>query len=150
MVNIPNPPVEVGDDLYVYYSGSKNHHDWWIVGQKEGLTVPEAYDMNMVDYSMGLAKMKKDRFVSLSAFDVRQGVLVTKPFWSLGRQLAINANCRKTGSIEVEVADKDGNILPGFERQKANSQTRQTPLLHQRCRPVYFPVYRLNSAATFT
>ena len=63
MVVICSKPIVVGDELYVYYGGSKNHHDWWIVGPGEGLDVPEAKDMGMVGYSMGLAKMKKDRLV---------------------------------------------------------------------------------------
>ncbi len=123
MINIPNPPIEVGDEIYIYYSGSKNHHDWWITGLKEGLNVPEASDLSKVGYALGLARMKRDRYVSLSAFDVRDGVIVTKPFHSRGRRLVINARCRPGGSIQVEAADKDGKPLKGFERENCTPFT---------------------------
>ena len=42
MVTICSKPIEVGDDLYVYHAGAKNHHDWWIVGAQEGLDCAEA------------------------------------------------------------------------------------------------------------
>lgn len=116
MVNMASPPVEVGDDLLVYFGGSKNHHDWWLVGRKEGLKAPEGFDMKKVDYSLGLARMKKDRYVSLSANEVREGTLVTKPVIYAGKRLVINARCRPGGQIEAEVADEYGNPLPGFER----------------------------------
>ena len=59
--------MQVGDEVYIYHGGARNHHDWWIVGMKAGLDVPEATDMNLVGYGLGLANMKVDRFVSLSA-----------------------------------------------------------------------------------
>ncbi|MEA3558205.1 MAG: hypothetical protein U9R75_03030, partial [Candidatus Thermoplasmatota archaeon] len=58
MVNTYGGPVEVDDELYIYHGGAKNHHDWWIVGMREDLDVPEATDMSRVGYGLGLAKMK--------------------------------------------------------------------------------------------
>jgi hypothetical protein len=116
MVNVACPPVEVGDDLLVYFGGSRNHHDWWLVGQREGLKTPEGYDIKLVDYSLGLTQMKKDRYVSLSANEVREGILVTKPLTYAGRRLLVNAHCRPGGQIQTEIADAWGNPIPGFER----------------------------------
>lgn len=115
MVNVYGEPVAVGDELYIYYGGSRNHHDWWIVGDREGLDVPEAADLDLVEYSLGLAKMKRDRFVSLSAFDVREGIVVSRLFRASGSRLFINAACQPGGYIRVALAREDGSILPGFE-----------------------------------
>jgi len=119
MVNICSPPLHVGDELYVYYGGAKNHHDWWLWGLKEGLDVPEATDMSRVSYCLGLAKMKVDRYVSLSAGAVREGVLITKPFYAEGGKLLLNARCEVGGYVQVAVADGEGKILAGFEREKS-------------------------------
>lgn len=150
MVTICSAPVQVGEDLYVYHGGAKNHHDWWMygLGEKhergncptgpaemkvdrfrgeykwwsfgctEGLDVPEASDMDQVAYCLGLAKMKKDRFVSLGANAVRPGLLVTKPFCVEGGKLFINARCGACGFVRVEAADGGGEVIPGFERDK--------------------------------
>jgi hypothetical protein len=121
MVNIPNPPVRVGDDLYVYHGGAQNHHDWWITGVREGLDVPEVKDFSNVSYGLGLAKMKVDRFVSMRALDVREGVLITKPFRTDGQHLVINAKCHENGSITAEVTDASGVPLTGFEQENCRS-----------------------------
>ncbi len=115
MVNAYGGPVDVGDELYVYHGGAKNHHDWWIVGSREGLDTPEATDMGLVGYGLGLKKMKRNRFVSLSAGRVRKGILVTKPFHSAEGKLVINALCRAGGGIRVAAADGSGRVLEGFE-----------------------------------
>lgn len=116
MVNTFGGPVPVGDELYVYHGGARNHHDWWIVGMTEGLSVPEATDMNEVGYCLGLAKMRQDRFVSLSANAVREGVLVTRPFRSGGGRLILNARCNPDGDIKVEACQGNGTVIPGCEK----------------------------------
>ena len=117
MVTIPSPPLTVGEQLWVYHGGSSNHHDWWITGAREGLLVPEAHDISKVNYALGLAKMRLDGFVSLSASQVRPGILVTRPIISPGNQLVINARCGSGGSLAVEVVDIKDDVLPGFSRQ---------------------------------
>ena len=115
MVNVYGPPVVVGDEIYLYYGGASNHHDWWAVGDQENLDVPEAQDLNQVNYALGLAHMKLDRFVSLTALPVRQGILVTRPFRSEGNKLYINARCGDEGYVKVAVTDGFGEVIPGFE-----------------------------------
>ena len=115
MVNICSPPVEVDDELYVYYGGSKNHHDWWLWKNPEDTELPE--DMSKVGYCLGLAKIKRDRFVSISAGAVRQGILITRPLHARGGKLLINAQCDDGGHIEVQVADGAGKVVPGFEKE---------------------------------
>lgn len=115
MVNIYGAPVAVGDELFVYYGGSSNHHDWWIEGRREGLKVPEAHDLGLVDYALGLIRMPADRFVSLTAREVREGILVTRPFLvNEPGQLVINAACREGGYLKIGLAGEDGKIIPGF------------------------------------
>lgn len=116
MVNTFGGPVQVGDDLYIYHGGAKNHHDWWTVGMADGLDVPEATDMSLVGYCLGLAKMKVDRFVSLSANPLQEGILVTRPFRADGGSLVVNAKCNPSGYVQAEVAQGDGGVIPGLEK----------------------------------
>ncbi len=119
MVNICSPPVDVGDDLYVYYGGSKNHHDWWLWKNPGDKGFSE--DMSKVGYCLGLARMKRDRFVSLWAGAVRQGILVTRPFYSSGGKLLLNARCAEGGRIEVQVARGSGKRIDGFGRDQCQA-----------------------------
>ncbi len=120
MVTVPSPPVPVGEELWVYHGGSCNHHDWWITGAREGLPVPEAHDISQVNYALGLAKMRLDGFVSLSANEVRPGIFVTRPVISPGQHLVINARCGTGGSIAAEVVDINDQVIPGFSREECD------------------------------
>jgi len=121
MVNVFGTPVVVDDELFVYYGGANNHHDWWLKGARENLDVQEAYDLNRVNYALGLARMKLDRFVSLQALHVREGILVTTPVRGYeGDQLIINAECRNGGYIKVAVTDGEGNVIEGYEAENSN------------------------------
>ena len=116
MVTMPSVPVVMGDELLCYYGGSRNHHDWWINGLAEGLDVPEARDHSAVEYALGLARLRRDGFVSLDAGPVREGCIITRPLHTDGGRLALNAQVRPGGYIEVEVTDADDQVLAGFER----------------------------------
>ena len=120
MVTMPSPPLAVDDELWVYHGGSCNHHDWWITGAREGLPVPEAHDVSGVDYSLGLAKLRLDGFVSLSANEVRPGIFITRPVISSGNRLVINARCGTGGSVAVEVVDINDQVLPGCSREECD------------------------------
>jgi hypothetical protein len=50
---------------------------------------------------------------SIDAVRPRLGRLVTRPLLTDGLTLAINARCRKSGSIRVAVLDSEHNVLPG-------------------------------------
>ena len=113
MVTIVNPPIEVGDDLWFYYSGTDFHHDWWLVGQREGIDHPEARDPLGCGaaFGMGLAAMRRYGYAGLFANRHRQGIVITRPMIGLGSQLSINARCAPGGSIRVEVLDRDDRVL---------------------------------------
>ena len=123
MVNVSSPPIPVGDELYVYYGGARNHHDWWVSGLKEKLDVPEAHSLDEVGYGLGLARMRRDGFVSVDAGPVREGVVITRVLRTDGRQLVLNAKCRDGGYIRVEATDGDENVLEGCGREMCSTFT---------------------------
>lgn len=120
MVTLSHAPVEVGDELYIYFGGASNHHDWWITGAREGLQVPEATDRSRVNYALGLAKLRLDGFVSLDARAPRRGILITRPLISGGMQLVVNARCREGGSLAAEVVNMRDEVFPGYSRQECD------------------------------
>ncbi len=80
MITTAAPPIRVGDELYIYYSGSASHHDWWAFGKQE-LDTPEAEPDYRARHGLGLATIRADGFVSLDA-GIREGAICTKPFFS--------------------------------------------------------------------
>ena len=121
MATVCSKPIEVGDDLYVYHGGANVHHDWWMVGFHEGLEVAESGRLDRVNYALGLAKMKRDRFVSLAAGPARTGILATRPIFPTGGGLVVNLKCHPGGRLQAAIADGQGNVLPGFERQNCRT-----------------------------
>ncbi len=109
MVNMPNPPIQNGDETWLYYGGSRCHHDWWVEGisKKEDLDVPEAWNLNLVSFGLGLATMKRNRYVAL-ATGPREGMVVTVELVLDGADLLINARCGIGGRILVGLADQKG------------------------------------------
>lgn len=108
MVFMSNPVIERGDALWFYYAGANCHHDWWITGGREGLTVPEAHDLSRVAYGLGLATLRRDGYASLHAGPVREGLVITRPV-AFGRgKLALNAACGSGGggSVNERVAGR--------------------------------------------
>jgi hypothetical protein len=116
MATVCSRPVCVGDDLYVYYGGANNHHDWWLAGYAEGLDCREARE-GAACYGLGLATMKRDRFVSLGTAPVREGVVITRPLRPVGTALIVNVSCEEGGSLVAEISDPAGQVISGFERE---------------------------------
>jgi len=115
MVSICSKPILVGDELFIYHGGTNCHHDWWLAGPFEDIDSPEAKDHNMAATCLGLTKIKKDRFVSISSGDVREGLLITPPVKTSGRKLIINGLTRNNGAIRVAVTDGQNNVFEGFD-----------------------------------
>ena len=115
MVGVTSPPIEVGDELWFYHGGTDFHHDWWLVGQREGIDHPEARDpMGCgAGFGLGLATLRKDGYAGLYSNPHRPGIVITRPLISMGTALLINAVCAPGGSVCVEVLDRHDRVVPG-------------------------------------
>ena len=123
-IESPTQPLVVGDELWFYYGGMSVHHDWWIMGQEEGLDAPEVRDRSLSQngHHLCLATLRLDGLVSLGA-TIREGYVETKPFRSDGARLFINAQCRPGGYVEVEVMDHWNNVSAGYSRDECHRFT---------------------------
>jgi hypothetical protein len=123
MVNIPSQPIQVGDELWVYYGGAKIHHDFWSSLWLPGLDHPEAAEdmAKVAPWGLGFAKLRLDGFVSLDA-GVREGILAAKPFFSDGKYLIVNAECESNGYIEAEICNaKTDDPWDGYAREDCDT-----------------------------
>jgi hypothetical protein len=93
-----NPPIQVGDDLRIYYGGRTYRHSPY----RGSDTGPRAG-------AIGFASIQRDRFVSLEAsFD--GGEILTKPLLLTGKTLHLNARS-DFGEILVEALGPSGAIV---------------------------------------
>ncbi len=95
-----NPPIRVGDKLYIFYQGRQTLH--WAVAPFGHIG------------SVGLAFLRVDGFVSLDA-QCEEGSVTTAPLLLEGTTLYINAFARP-GTVTAEVLDLNGNPMEGFMR----------------------------------
>ncbi|MCY2962183.1 MAG: hypothetical protein NT069_00780 [Planctomycetota bacterium] len=102
-----NGIVEVGDELWFYFSGAKLKHEETTI---EKLAKPE----NRRVFSRAVAK--KDRLVSLHTDESsgeKPGTVETIPILFEGNQLHINAATRAGGVVRVALLDEQGKVIPG-------------------------------------
>ena len=123
MVSSISPPIEVGDELWFYHSGTDRHHDWWIVGQAENIDHPEARDPEGGTWGLGLATMRRDGYAGLYATKYREGIVVTRPLMGMGSNLEINAKCAPGGYVRVEVADQNDDVVGACSRERCDPLT---------------------------
>ena len=117
------PPLRVGDKHFIFYGGANYHHDWAFVGKAQGLDTPEAdFSLDQMNEGLGLAMLRADGFVSLDA-GLREGIICTKPFFSTGEDLIINARCGDKGYIDVELTDPLEEPWAGFTREASDRFT---------------------------
>jgi hypothetical protein len=96
------PPIQIKDELWFYYSGRTYRH-----GPYDGKDTGPKYG------AIGLAKIKRGRFVSLEAsFD--GGKIITKLLSFTGKNLFINADTRY-GLINSSILDENGDLIPGYQ-----------------------------------
>ena len=121
MVSIASPPIRMGDELWFYHGGSSCHHDWWISG-RENLAAPEAQaPPDHVRFGLGIAALRLDGFCSLDAGPYRDGFVMTKPLFSQGDQLIVNARCRPGGWLRAAVTDLEGRCLGSCTREQCDA-----------------------------
>jgi hypothetical protein len=112
-------PVEVGDELWVYYCGTSGGFHA-AVGSR---------------HSIGRAVLRKEGFVSLCG-TVETGWVLTKPIICPGGPLFINANAMR-GAIQVEVLDT--RWIP-YRAQPLNGCSREASNVIARTDAVRLPV----------
>ena len=109
----PTPPYEL-DPTMTFFCPQEN---------VEGLDHPEARSgWNGGRTALGLATLRPEGFVSIDT-GLRDGILITRPFVSDGNQLVVNADCAGKGYLDVEVADANDDVVPGYGRQAHDTFT---------------------------
>jgi hypothetical protein len=98
-----NGCLEVGDELWFYYSGSRLKHE---EGNIEKLAVPS----NRRIFSRAIAK--RDRLVSVNA-DAGHGTMETPIIRFSGERLIVNATARSGGNVRVGLLNAAGQSIPG-------------------------------------
>lgn len=95
-----NPPIRVGDQLYIFYQGRQTLH--WAEEPFGHIG------------SVGLATLRPDGFVSMDS-QWTEGTVTTQPVLLKGTTLHVNANA-KPGTIRAELLGSDGAAIEGFSR----------------------------------
>ncbi|MEA1950633.1 MAG: hypothetical protein U9N87_04570, partial [Planctomycetota bacterium] len=98
-----NPPIRIGDKLYIFYQGRQTLH--WAERPFGHIG------------SVGLAFLRPDGFVSMET-QWNEGTVSTAPLLLEGDKLHVNA-VAKPGTVCAEVLDLEGNPIAGFTRQDA-------------------------------
>jgi hypothetical protein len=92
-----DPPVRVGDELWIYYSGRSTMHN----------EVPNRG-------AIGLGTLRLDGFVSMNAGE-EEGTLLTKPVRLCGKDLFLNVDAAE-GVVQCEVLTDSSGPIRGFSR----------------------------------
>ncbi len=105
-----NGPLLVGDELWFYYRGSRSN------------------ERDKTDYytmSVGLAKLRRDGFVSLDA-GAQAGSVTTRPLTFTGRSLFVNADVAENGWVKAAVLSFDGQPIDRYGLRDAIPLTTDT------------------------
>ncbi len=94
-------PLIVGDSLYFYYSGRYNSRP-----------------KHPSNFATGLAKLRRDGFVSAEASDM-MGYVLTKPILVDGDYIFVNVDVSDTDAeLSIEALDSNYKTIPGFEKSQ--------------------------------
>jgi hypothetical protein len=85
--------LPVGEEVYFYYGGYARGHKVAAGTERQ----------------VGLARMKRDRYVALAP-EREEGVLRTRPFFAAGERLTLNARAPR-GEVGVRLLDEAGRPL---------------------------------------
>jgi len=116
MVFTSSTIVEVGDEIWFYYTGSDESYDgsWFDYGFPERAKAQSKVPTGK-RFSIGLATLRRDGFVSIYS-SCPAGRLTTRLLKFTGEHLEINADAEK-GSIRVEILDAEGKPIPGYTKE---------------------------------
>ncbi|MBT3378527.1 MAG: hypothetical protein HN742_25025 [Lentisphaerae bacterium] len=98
------PPIPMGDDLYIYYTGSNMSHQYQMMND-------ETLDQRQI----GLGIIRRGRLVGYHAGEA-EGELLTRPFMLTAGQLFLNADA-SGGEIKAAVAQGNGKPVPGLGKE---------------------------------
>ena len=104
-------PLLVGDELWFYYLGMRRRERY----KSEGIDKPHIQHM-------GLAKLRRDGFVSLNAGD-KLGEMTPRPMTFSGSRLYVNAEVEKGGYVKVALLSRGEQPVDGFTLSEAKSVT---------------------------
>jgi len=107
-ITTANEALRIGDEVWLYYSGSNYSHGCPCFYENDDSGQGTKYTA-----SIGLAKWKLDRFVSVDG-PAEGGTVDTVPLNFSGTRLEVNAAVKSGGSLTVQVLDPGGRPLPGF------------------------------------
>jgi hypothetical protein len=107
-------PVQMGDELYIYYSSTRNSER---NSEKPNAPWPPK--------QIGLAKLRRDGFASLNA-GVKPGRIVTRPLTFHGKSLFVSADVADGGWIRAAVLTRDSQPIPGYDLENAVPLTNNT------------------------
>ena len=110
----PSAPMRIGDDLWIYYRSVP------LCAPRDD---PKSKARKL--HRIGLAKIKRDRFVSLDAGDA-PGRVVTRPLTFEGTSLYVNARVAPGGSLKAELRDAAGKPLSQYALGRCKAVTGDT------------------------
>jgi hypothetical protein len=87
-------PILVGDELFIYYAGSRN-------------PARDKKPESQWPLDLGLARLRRDGFVSLNAGE-KPGQVITRPLTFQGTRLFVNAEVAEGGWVKAAVLTRDG------------------------------------------
>lgn len=136
MVQCASSPVLLEEEIRFYYAAFRVAHPW---GGSDGKIRERC--------GIGMARMKPDRFVSLSTGS-RPATLLTRPFWTDCPEFYLNASTSKGGAVKAEITELDGRAIRGFSFKESvafngnairhrlawNSQSDPSKLAHRQIR----------------
>lgn len=106
--------IEVGEELWVYYSGWRVDHG---TGRRHRKLETERVAQRRAA-AIGLGRIRQDGFVSLDA-SAAEGRLLSKPLRCDGEKLVVNARVAD-GYVGAALLTEDGNPISGFTRADCN------------------------------
>lgn len=113
LITTPSQAMRVDDEVWLYYGGANYTHGTPALYVKSGAGQGTKYTG-----SIGLAKWKLDRFVSVDS-PAEGGSLTTVPIIFSGSHLEINANIKPKGDITVHILDAAGMPIHGWRPARA-------------------------------
>jgi len=101
-----------GDETFIYYGGYRRGHK-----VERG-----------TERQIGLARMRRDRYVARAAEGSATGRLRTKAGILEASGLSVNARIAPEGKLAVRLLDPEGRAIPGYERAEVRGDSTDLPV----------------------